>query len=191
MLRQTLLAPLVDIDLRQRRPAWDRVNDALPTDYHPEFRRLVTAAVDVGLLDLNAKHYRAPAHALLGGGCRDAPVAVADERTGALFMLLECYAGMVGPRPQDWPPEPSLAQRFYGLPPAWLTNAESGELQQALPLSYHAQAGAFLVAVFIDGVDFPVQTTESQLRDALRAGADHLLRALARQDRPQDGVPPL
>ena len=43
------------------------------------------------------------------------------------------------------------------------------ELQQALPLSYHAQAGAFLVAVFIDGVDFPVQTTESQLRDALRA----------------------
>ena len=27
------------------------------------------------------------------GGCRDAPVAVADERTGALFMMLECYAG--------------------------------------------------------------------------------------------------
>ena len=72
VLRQTLLAPLVDIDLRQRRPAWDRVNDALPTDYHPEFRRLVTAAVDVGLLDLNAKHHHAPAHALLGGGCRDA-----------------------------------------------------------------------------------------------------------------------
>eukprot|EP01047_Picozoa_sp_COSAG01_P017179 COSAG01_NODE_903_length_12848_cov_7.966899_8_plen_321_part_00 len=27
------------------------------------------------------------------GGCRDAPVAVGDERTGALFVMLECYVG--------------------------------------------------------------------------------------------------
>ena len=67
--------------------------------------------------------------------------------------MLECYAGMVGPRPQDWPPEPSLAQRFYGLPPAWLTNAESGELQKALqhsPFGLLPEEVLHIVVLFIE-----------------------------------------
>ena len=65
-LRETLAAPLLDADPLKRRPTWERIETALPSDYHPEFRNLVTSAVDVALLDLAGKHHHAPAHALLG-----------------------------------------------------------------------------------------------------------------------------
>ena len=71
-LRETLLTPLATADPLLRRPTWQRVNEALPTDYHPEFRHLVSSAVDVALLDLVGKHYNAPAHALMGGKHREA-----------------------------------------------------------------------------------------------------------------------
>ena len=48
-------------------PAWERVAEALPASCHPEFRRLVSAAVEMALIDLAGKYYDAPAHALLGG----------------------------------------------------------------------------------------------------------------------------
>lgn len=70
-LRETLAAPLLDADPLKRRPTWERIETALPSDYHPEFRNLVTSAVDVALLDLAGKHHHAPAHALLGGQYRD------------------------------------------------------------------------------------------------------------------------
>lgn len=71
LLRQTLLAPLAGADVRQRLPTWERVDEVLPTNYHPEFRNLVSSAVDTALLDLAGKYYSAPAHALLGGQYRD------------------------------------------------------------------------------------------------------------------------
>ena len=35
--------------------------------------------------------------------------------------MLECYAQATAPRPlpREWPPEPSLAGKFYGTPPGW------------------------------------------------------------------------
>lgn len=71
-LRATLLTALADADPLQRLPTWERIDEALPAEYHPEFRHLVSSAVDVALLDLAGKHYNAPAHALLGGQYRDA-----------------------------------------------------------------------------------------------------------------------
>ena len=63
---------LAGADPRKRLPAWERVAEALPTSYHPEFRRLVSAAVEIALIDLAGRYYNAPAHALLGGQYRDA-----------------------------------------------------------------------------------------------------------------------
>ncbi len=71
LLRQTLLAPLAGADVRQRLPTWERVDEVLPTNYHPEFHNLVSSAVDTALLDLAGKYYNAPVHALLGGQYRD------------------------------------------------------------------------------------------------------------------------
>lgn len=69
-LRETLAAVLVGADPLLRLPTWQRAEAALPAAYHPEFRNLVSAAVDVALLDLMGQHYNAPIHALLGGMCR-------------------------------------------------------------------------------------------------------------------------
>ncbi len=71
LLRQTLLAPLAGADVRQRLPTWERVDEVLPTNNHPEFHNLVSSAVDTALLDLAGKYYNAPVHALLGGQYRD------------------------------------------------------------------------------------------------------------------------
>ena len=70
-LRLTLATPLAGADPLKRLPTWERVDQALPTDYHPEFRNLVRSAVDTALLDLIGKHYNAPVHALMGGRYRD------------------------------------------------------------------------------------------------------------------------
>lgn len=71
-LCETLTPYLAGADPRKRLLAWERVAEALPASEHPEFRRLVSAAVDMALIDLVGKHYNAPAHALLGGQYRDA-----------------------------------------------------------------------------------------------------------------------
>lgn len=57
--------------MRQRLPTWERVDEVLPTNNHPEFHNLVSSAVDTALLDLAGKYYNAPVHALLGGQYRD------------------------------------------------------------------------------------------------------------------------
>ena len=84
-LRETLAAPLLDADPLKRRPSWERVVEALPPDYHPEFRNLATSAIDMALLDLAGKYHHAPAHALLGGQYRnEQPIAwVAYIRSAA------------------------------------------------------------------------------------------------------------
>ena len=70
-LCETLTPLLAGADPRKRLVAWERVAEALPTSYHPEFRRLVSAAVEMALIDLAGKYYNASAHALLGGQYRD------------------------------------------------------------------------------------------------------------------------
>ena len=71
-LRETLTPLLAGADPRKRLLAWERVAEALPASDHPEFRRLVSAAVEMALIDLAGKYYNAPAYALLGGQYRDA-----------------------------------------------------------------------------------------------------------------------
>ena len=71
-LRDTLTPLLAGADPRKRLVAWERVAEALPASDHPEFRRLVSAAVEMALIDLAGKYYNAPAYALLGGQYRDA-----------------------------------------------------------------------------------------------------------------------
>ena len=71
-LRQLFLGALSGIDLLQRRRAWQAVREALPATMQPEFRQLVSASVDIALLDLAGKHFGAPVYELLGGRVRDA-----------------------------------------------------------------------------------------------------------------------
>ena len=43
-LCETLTPLLAGADPRKRLPAWERVAEALPASYHPEFRRLVSCS---------------------------------------------------------------------------------------------------------------------------------------------------
>lgn len=70
-LRALLLGALRDQDLTRRRAAWEAFRLALPTDLNPEFRQLLSASLDLALLDLNGKRLGVPAYELLGGRCRD------------------------------------------------------------------------------------------------------------------------
>ena len=74
-LRSLLLDVLGDRDPLQRRTAWDAVREALPKSMQPEFRQLVSASVDIALIDLAGKQYGVPAYELLGG-CYRAAVPV-------------------------------------------------------------------------------------------------------------------
>ena len=53
-LCETLTPLLAGADPRKRLPAWERVAEALPASYHPEFRRLVSAAVEMALMTSRA-----------------------------------------------------------------------------------------------------------------------------------------
>ena len=69
-LQDQLGQALLGTDPRQRQSTWEQACQALPPGMHPELQRLIAAAVDMALLDLEGKAFGVPASALLGGCCR-------------------------------------------------------------------------------------------------------------------------
>mgnify|MGYP003330276658 CR=1 FL=1 len=63
--------------------------------------------------------------------------------------MLECYAHGKAPRPlpREWPPEPSLAGRFYRTPPGWAV-ADGGAHLAAIDQSPFALLPEEILHVF-------------------------------------------
>lgn len=71
-LRELLAATLYGQDVANRNAMWDVFCESIPADTHLELRRLMTASVEMALLDLAGKQYGVPLYELLGGRCREA-----------------------------------------------------------------------------------------------------------------------
>ena len=70
-LREVLANALIGVDPLRRRPTWEAVEAALPETINPEYRKLVTASVDMALWDIAGKHYGVPLYELFGGRYHD------------------------------------------------------------------------------------------------------------------------